>query len=267
MMARSCHHIFAVQIFRKLWAKYSIMLVSKNFNLQQWKPLLTWLEIILQSLYGPSGSTRTLLRFTQLKLWSNLKEPVPVQGVAAIVTAEKPKKTRVKRFTPEEIILHTLHENGTDLDSLETYVTEDVERQRGKLEIQHARMRDHLAELLRPALDPSHAGTGENSANAFNDGSDQFVGGDILAEDLDEDFFGFKELGLDKEFGLASLSVPFHLLQSRVRSAYQPANAAATSSDGLIMEELSRWPSITEQNLSRRDRPHPGILQEQARAK
>src|SRR4051812_36927252 len=52
----------------------------------------------------------------------------------------------------------------------------------------------------------------------FNDGSEQFVGGDF-AEDIGEDFFGFKELGLDREFGL-TFSVPLHLLQNRVHNAY-----------------------------------------------
>ena len=51
----------------------------------------------------------------------------------------------------------------------------------------------------------------------FNDGSEQFVGGDF-AEDIGDDFFGFKELGLDKEFGLDSLTVPLHLLQARIRN-------------------------------------------------
>jgi transcriptional activator SPT7 len=85
----------------------------------------------------------------------------------------------------------------------------------------HERMKAHLTELLRPALDPS---AGVDGVGAFNDGSEQFVSGDF-AEDMDEDFFGFKELGLDKEYGLSSLSVPFHLLQNRMHNAYQSQNA------------------------------------------
>ena len=69
-------------------------------------------------------------------------------------------------------------------------------------------------------MDPN---AGVDGAGAFHDGSEQFVGGDF-AEDIDEDFFGFKELGLDKEFGLASLSVPLHLLQNRMHNAYQSQN-------------------------------------------
>ena len=71
--------------------------------------------------------------------------------------------------------------------------------------------------MKRPAIDANINGDG---AGAFDDGSEQFVGGDF-AEDIDEDFFGFKELGLDLEFNLSSHSVPFHLLQNRMHNAYQ----------------------------------------------
>lgn len=76
-----------------------------------------------------------------------------------------------------------------------------------------------LCSLQRPAL--NNAGT--DGSDAFNDGSEQFIGGDF-AEEIDEDFFGFKELGLDKEFGLSSLSVPLHLLQNRVHSLHNAGN-------------------------------------------
>lgn len=118
------------------------------------------------------------------------------------------------RFTQEEAILHALHANGVELESLETYVKDDVERLSSKLTGMHDRMRSYYAELLRPAMD----NVGADGAGAFNDGSEQFVGGDF-AEDIGEDFFGFKELGLDREFGL-TFSVPLHLLQNRVHNAY-----------------------------------------------
>lgn len=106
------------------------------------------------------------------------------------------------------------------MESLQSYVRDDIERLGTKLTTIHERMKSYLAELLRPAL----ADTGGDDSKLFNDGSEQFVGGDF-AEDIGDDFFGFKELGLDKEFGLASLSVPLHLLQGKMNNAYQPANA------------------------------------------
>jgi hypothetical protein len=51
-------------------------------------------------------------------------------------------------FSAEEQVLHCLHKNGLDLESLETYVKDDVERLGSKLGIVHERMKAHLADLL-----------------------------------------------------------------------------------------------------------------------
>ncbi|EAW09677.1 SAGA histone acetyltransferase complex subunit SPT7 [Aspergillus clavatus NRRL 1] len=127
-----------------------------------------------------------------------------------------------RAYTEPEIVLHTLSSVGTDVESLETYIKDDVERLGTKLATAHDRLRSLLSELLRPAL----ADGGEDGSKAFQDGSEQFIGGDF-AEDIDEDFFGFKELGLDREFGLATLSVPLHLLQNRMYNAAQAQNPSA----------------------------------------
>lgn len=120
-----------------------------------------------------------------------------------------------ERYSDEEVLLHCLHENGLDVETLEGYVKDDVERLGTKLVVMHDRMKAHLTDLLRPALTD---GSGDGSGS-FNDGSEQFVGGDF-AEELGEDFFGFKALGLDSEFGMSTLSVPLHLLQSRLHNTY-----------------------------------------------
>src|SRR5436305_5454889 len=108
----------------------------------------------------------------------------------------------------------------------------------------HDRMRGHLADLLRPALTD---GSGDGSA-AFNDGSEQFVGGDF-AEDIDEDFFGFKDLGLDKEFGLASLSVPLHLLQNRLSTVGQNASQNTAQNSSQLFPTPPPWPRLTLSSL------------------
>lgn len=123
------------------------------------------------------------------------------------------------RFSTEEIVLHSLQDRGCDLESLDAYVSEEIDRTGSRVATMHERMKAHLADLLRPALTDA----GPDGSNAFNDGSEQFVGGDF-AEELGEDFFGFKELGLDSEFNMASLSVPLHLLQNRMHSANQAQN-------------------------------------------
>ena len=140
-------------------------------------------------------------------------------------TVEGASATFRPAFSAEETILHTLGCNGIDLADLESYVKDDVDRMGSKLGVVHDRMRAHLADLLRPAF----ANGGEDGSHAFNDGSEQFVAGDF-AEDIGEDFLGFKELGLDKEFGLPSLSVPLHLLHNNMRNAFQ-AQANPYASD------------------------------------
>lgn len=62
---------------------------------------------------------------------------------------EQPAKTaEAPRFTFEEQVLHTLDENGLDIEGLETYIRDDVERLSTKLGVVHERMKSHLADLL-----------------------------------------------------------------------------------------------------------------------
>ncbi|KLU85037.1 bromodomain-containing protein [Magnaporthiopsis poae ATCC 64411] len=148
------------------------------------------------------------------------------------------------RFTPEEVVLHTLAGNGYDPESLETYAKEDVERLGGKLVTIHERMKAHLSDLLRPALNDA----GPDGAGAFKDGSEQFVGGDF-AEELGEDFFGFKSLGLDKELGLDFLSVPLHLLQRRVYANHQSQAAVPGAVELELCEPLPPLDPVTKENI------------------
>ncbi|KAI4174527.1 MAG: hypothetical protein LQ343_002284 [Gyalolechia ehrenbergii] len=150
------------------------------------------------------------------------------------------------RFTKEEMVLHTLHENGSDLAALETYVKDETDRTSTKLVQMQDRMKAHLADLLRPALTDA----GPDGSNALNDGSDQFVSGDFAA-DYGEDFFGFRELGLDKELGLASLAVPLHLLQNRMHSAHQSQHTSNLSSSlPSALPPPPPLPPITVDNIS-----------------
>jgi transcriptional activator SPT7 len=146
-------------------------------------------------------------------------------------------------YTQSEIVLHTLSTVGIHIDELESYIKDDVERLGTKLATAHDRLKSLLTELLRPALEG-----GEDGSNAFADGSEQFVGGDF-AEDIDEDFFGFKELGLDREFGLSTLSVPLHLLQNRMFNAANPQSASVSQAVTLFPVPPP-YPRISTDNVS-----------------
>lgn len=62
---------------------------------------------------------------------------------------EQPKtSTHAPRFSFEEQVLHALYEGGQDIEGLETYAKDDVERLSTKLGVVHDRMRSHLSDLL-----------------------------------------------------------------------------------------------------------------------
>ncbi|KAK6443701.1 Transcriptional activator spt7 [Oleoguttula sp. CCFEE 5521] len=178
-----------------------------------------------------------------MKLAGDLKE----------FSEQPPPEAGQPRFTHEEQILHTLHENGQDVEAIETYVKDDVERLTTKLGVVHERMKAHLADLLRPALG-DHAGA--DGVGAFNDGSEQFLGGDF-AEDLDEDFFGFRELGLMEEFGLQGVSVPLHLLRNRIHNGFQAQNAGPVAVGGQLFESPEAYDAISVDALG----GHIGLVQ------
>ncbi|UNI17654.1 Transcriptional activator spt7 [Purpureocillium takamizusanense] len=162
------------------------------------------------------------------------------------MTVQTPSGPEVRpRFTAEEVLLHTLEENGHDVPSLDAYVKDDVDRLSSKLGALHERMKLHLTDLLRPALS---AEAGADGAGAFNDGSEQFTSGDF-ADDLGEDFFGFRALGLDKEMGLDSFAVPFHLLHSRVRNQYQMQSQTTAGGTADMFEALAPADPVTKENI------------------
>ncbi|KAL4924316.1 SAGA histone acetyltransferase complex subunit SPT7 [Aspergillus undulatus] len=165
---------------------------------------------------------------------------VPVEDSVEATAASQWKRA----YTEPEMMLHTLSSVGINIEDLESYIKDDVERLGTKLVTAHDRLRSLLSELLRPVLQEG----GEDGSMAFADGSEQFVGGDF-AEDIDEDFFGFKELGLDKEFGLATLSVPLHLLQNRMYNAAQSQNTSSSPSVAVFTPPPS-YPRITSENVS-----------------
>ncbi|KAI5957852.1 SPT7 [Candida theae] len=124
------------------------------------------------------------------------------------------------RLSPTEILLLSLLENGVEKpDDLYTFIQEKIMKQRKKLTELRSGLSNFLKDLLRPGL--------ENfNEKSFADNSEQFVTGDF-SNDLGDDFFGFKELGLDKEFNMLTSSIPIYLLHSRLHNQFS-GNGAAT---------------------------------------
>jgi len=83
-----------------------------------------------------------------------------VQKFSDIVSIDKvamsPEDTSLApRFNFEERILHVLNESGNDLETLEAYGKEDMDRLFSKLKVVHERTKLHLAELLVCFINPS----------------------------------------------------------------------------------------------------------------
>lgn len=145
-----------------------------------------------------------------------------------------------REYSLEDILLMTLHQNGIEsVASLDLYIRDDVDRHGVRLKDLGRKLTTFLSDLLRPA------------ANDVNDGQfkdEQFLNGDFASQLGDEvDFFGFKELGLDKELGLLNSSVPLHLLHSRF-------NASMSNTSSLDEEKTRK--SLCEEEYPPMDRKH-----------
>ncbi|CAG8686660.1 14716_t:CDS:10, partial [Dentiscutata heterogama] len=111
-----------------------------------------------------------------------------------------------KKMTPEEMINHTLYENGvSSVKNLESYIHDDIQRYGTKLQDIKRRLE---AALLQP----------EEIEDDIPD-DDAFLTG-VFGEELHDDFFGFKELGL------GPLQVPPQLILGSKRIKPLPKKAS-----------------------------------------
>lgn len=143
----------------------------------------------------------------------------------------------------EHILLLSLLENGVDKpDDLYSFVQEKVEKNRVKLKDLRAKLSGFLRDLLRPSLESFNE-------KSFEDNSEQFTTGDFTSE-LGDDFFGFKELGLDKEFKMLTSSVPIYLLHSRLQSSFSQSGPASTDNK---YEDFKDWqtPKLTKSDVGK----------------
>ncbi|KAF8514635.1 hypothetical protein BU17DRAFT_94325 [Hysterangium stoloniferum] len=110
-------------------------------------------------------------------------------------------------MSAEEIILHTLFEGGvSEIQDLERYIKDDVVRYGGRLGDLEKKLVGAYREVTSVEV--------LNDEGIFEEGddADHFASGglaDILGGG--EDFLGLRELGIEAEFGLKSLSIPKRL--------------------------------------------------------
>ncbi|WOO84408.1 Transcriptional activator spt7 [Vanrija pseudolonga] len=111
------------------------------------------------------------------------------------------------KMDTEEMVLHALHENGqVELRDLEAHMKDDIQRDAAKIAETQRKVRQAYKEVTTgPVIEDDML---------FAADGDMLRHGDF-AEDLGEDFLGLRELGIDREFGLNSLSVPKALFFGR----------------------------------------------------
>lgn len=120
----------------------------------------------------------------------------------------------------------SLLQNGVDRpELLYSYYEKNYVKKQKKLKEIKFKLNNFLKMLLRPSLK-------DLSERNFDDESSSYLTGDFSNELTGDDFFGFKELGLDKEFNIMNKSIPLHLL------AVQMGDLTATNiSKSIKLEE------------------------------
>lgn len=103
-------------------------------------------------------------------------------------------------------MLHTLYENGVgSVGELEGYIREDVERYGNKLQDIHRKLELSYTETINGLNDNEVA----DAEFEFQENDDAFTSGNFIGgDDLGDDFFGFRAMGLDRELGVGSLAIP-----------------------------------------------------------
>ncbi|PVU97905.1 hypothetical protein BB559_001863 [Furculomyces boomerangus] len=127
-----------------------------------------------------------------------------------------------KSMSNEAILAHCLHENGVEnLDDLTHYVDERVKKTELKLEDVLKKLKFSFKELVSGAVTNQIDSAGEFS------NEDSYMNGELAS--LGDDFFGFHELGLDKEFGVdINKGVPVELWFGKPGSKLGNANMASS---------------------------------------
>lgn len=144
------------------------------------------------------------------------------------------ESTTSNKLDDREVLLLSLLENGVEKpDDLYTFIAEKAKKHEQKLKDLRVKLSGFLKDLLRPSLESFNE-------KSFEDNSEQFATGDFTSE-LGDDFFGFKELGLDKEFKMLSSSIPVYLLHSRLQSSLSNSGAANKSTR---YEDLRDWKQL-----------------------
>lgn len=127
-------------------------------------------------------------------------------------------------MSAEEILLHTLHTTSSvGPNELDKYLFDDTVRYSNRLEDLKRKMEYSWKERI--AIGEEKLVSEEDARFFGAEGSEDLMVGNIPSA-LDDDFFGFKALGLDQELGMANLTIPARLFRGRGGAAGRRAGEA-----------------------------------------
>ncbi|PVU95760.1 hypothetical protein BB561_001603 [Smittium simulii] len=130
-----------------------------------------------------------------------------------------------KSMSTEAILAHVMCENGIEsTEDLKYYCQDKIEKAELRLESNLNRLVVSFKDLISGAVSNQSDNLGEFNAD------DSLIKGDLAA--VGEDFFGFRELGLDKELGIdISKGIPSELWFGKTKNKYNGITANTAIQD------------------------------------
>mgnify|MGYP000000269820 FL=1 len=136
-------------------------------------------------------------------------------------------------MSPTDMLEHVMLSRGTNLSALESYVSQDIGRYGQRLQ-EWLRKQKHVFHEQLQGVDSATV----DDADLLASDSEALMLGHFAAG-LGDDFFGFRELGLESELGLPHLAVPSRLFFG---TSHAPHKVASDGKPGMSKPVLDAPP-------------------------
>ncbi|KAJ2788508.1 Transcriptional activator spt7 [Coemansia linderi] len=147
-----------------------------------------------------------------------------------------------RTMSSEAILAHSLYANGVeDLSELEYYMRGEVGKHSNKL----LDLRKKISKSYQDTMADGRLDAAAPPDVSVLESDETFITGSLNGlGDLGEDFFGFKELGLDKEFGLEQLTVPQRLWHGKNAAVATDADVQVAPEEVLAYPKPEPWSPV-----------------------
>lgn len=130
-----------------------------------------------------------------------------------------------------------MYENGvSSVGELEGYIQEDVERYGTKLQDVHRKLESSYTETVNASINERGGSESAEVQFEYQENDEAFTSGNFIGGagiggiEFGEDFFGFRELGIDKEIGMSNLGIPSRIWYGKQKEG-GPSSAAGPVED------------------------------------